>query len=368
MACERPSEDLVSTSLPFDPLQHVRRAAETVGVGPCWVGGKHSVRVQVDLQGGEIPWVELEKLLQEERVPEIVSVVIRDAQRLEKNLSLFATFRKRFPKLALAIDLGDQGVLFPQVVPMVDKVSVCPDRTLNEEGWKNQALEILRVAKLWPASLEWKVDENVETLVELAKLAKLEQVPVHLCWQGSDVLHHNRYLAARLKQENLYTPLRLSSPKISQQDHLLLCGELGSLLIDGLGDIISIPLADPHAAVHLAYNLLQGCRVRLSKTEFIACPSCGRTQFDLQTTTQKVKANTSHLKGVKIAIMGCIVNGPGEMADADFGYVGGGPGRIHLYVGKECVEKNLPSEVAVEKLIDLIKAHGKWVEPIQVTA
>jgi (E)-4-hydroxy-3-methylbut-2-enyl-diphosphate synthase len=114
----------------------------------------------------------------------------------------------------------------------------------------------------------------------------------------------------------------------------------------------------------LSYNILQGARRRISKTEFISCPSCGRTQFDLETTTQRIKSQTSHLTGVKIAIMGCIVNGPGEMADADFGYVGAGPGKINLYVGKECVERHIAFDLADQKLIELIKAQGKWIEPV----
>lgn len=103
--------------------------------------------------------------------------------------------------------------------------------------------------------------------------------------------------------------------------------------------------------------------MRITKTEFISCPSCGRTLFDLQEVTARIKSRTSHLVGVKIAIMGCIVNGPGEMADADFGYVGGAPGLINLYVGKECVEKGIPMAAADERLIGLIKENGKWVEP-----
>ena len=138
----------------------------------------------------------------------------------------------------------------------------------------------------------------------------------------------------------------------------------GGLLCDGLGDFVSIETeADPARATKLTYNVLQGAGVRSSKTEFVACPSCGRTLFDLQTTTQRIRAQTGHLKGVKLAIMGCIVNGPGEMADADFGYVGGAPGRINLYVGKNCVQYNLPQEEADSRLIALIKEHGKWVEP-----
>jgi (E)-4-hydroxy-3-methylbut-2-enyl-diphosphate synthase len=107
---------------------------------------------------------------------------------------------------------------------------------------------------------------------------------------------------------------------------------------------------------------LQATRTRISKTEYISCPSCGRTLFDLQETTQKIRERTHHLKGIKIGIMGCIVNGPGEMADADYGYVGTGPGKISLYKGKEVVKKNVTSETAVDELIDLIKENGDWVD------
>jgi (E)-4-hydroxy-3-methylbut-2-enyl-diphosphate synthase len=138
----------------------------------------------------------------------------------------------------------------------------------------------------------------------------------------------------------------------------------GALLCDGLGDIVSIETeSDPARATKLAYNVLQGAGARISKTEFVACPSCGRTLFDLQTTTQRIREKTGHLKGVKLAIMGCIVNGPGEMADADFGYVGGAPGKINLYVGKTCVQYNIPQAEADDRLIALIKAHGKWADP-----
>jgi (E)-4-hydroxy-3-methylbut-2-enyl-diphosphate synthase len=112
-----------------------------------------------------------------------------------------------------------------------------------------------------------------------------------------------------------------------------------------------------------AFSILQATRTRISKTEYISCPSCGRTLFDLQETTAKIRAVTNHLKGVKIAIMGCIVNGPGEMADADFGYVGSGPGKITLYKGKEIVKRNVNSEVAVQELISLLKENEAWVEP-----
>ncbi len=145
---------------------------------------------------------------------------------------------------------------------------------------------------------------------------------------------------------------------------------IGSLLCDGIGDAVLVRgETAPGQSLRLAYNILQAAGARIFKTDYVACPSCGRTLFNLQHTTQKIRAATGHLKGVRIAIMGCIVNGPGEMADADFGYVGGAPGKINLYVGKTPVKFNIPEAEAVERLIGLIREHGKWADaPATVSA
>jgi (E)-4-hydroxy-3-methylbut-2-enyl-diphosphate synthase len=138
---------------------------------------------------------------------------------------------------------------------------------------------------------------------------------------------------------------------------------IGSLLCDGIGDAVIVQGEQaPGQSLRLTYNILQAAGSRIFKTDYVACPSCGRTLFNLQSTTQKIREATGHLKGVRIAVMGCIVNGPGEMADADFGYVGGAPGKINLYVGKEPVKFNIPESEAVERLVDLIKEHGRWTE------
>jgi (E)-4-hydroxy-3-methylbut-2-enyl-diphosphate synthase len=152
-------------------------------------------------------------------------------------------------------------------------------------------------------------------------------------------------------------------------DTLLIAStNIGSLLCDGIGDAILVQGEEvPGQSLRLSYNILQAAGSRIFKTDYVACPSCGRTLFNLQTTTAKIKAATLHLKGVKIAIMGCIVNGPGEMADADFGYVGGAPGKVNLYVGKTAVKFNIPEAEAVDRLKDLIREHGKWVEPATAT-
>ena len=137
---------------------------------------------------------------------------------------------------------------------------------------------------------------------------------------------------------------------------------MGVFFIDGLGDglWIEAPNVPQEQLLSLSFGILQGSRVRVSKTEYISCPSCGRTLFDLQSTIAQIKAKTSHLKGLKIGIMGCIVNGPGEMADADYGYVGSAKGKVNLYKGQTCVEKLIPAEEAVDRLIDLIKRNGDW--------
>lgn len=151
-----------------------------------------------------------------------------------------------------------------------------------------------------------------------------------------------------------------------QQLQLYSATDMGALLIDGLGDGIFIAAENCGSDQQInqtAFGILQASRTRISKTEYISCPSCGRTLFDLQETTAKIRAKTNHLKGVKIGIMGCIVNGPGEMADADYGYVGTGVGKITLYKEKEVVQRNIPEAEAVDALIELIRSHGDWVEP-----
>ena len=178
-----------------------------------------------------------------------------------------------------------------------------------------------------------------------------------------------RLLASRIKEQH---PIVLKDTLFPSDDPNLLfektllkaASNIGSLLCDGIGDAILIQGEEaPGQSLRLSYNILQAAGVRIFKTDYVACPSCGRTLFDLQETTAKIRAATGHLKGVRIAIMGCIVNGPGEMADADFGYVGGAPEKINLYVGKEPVKFNIPQDEAVERLMDLIKEHDRWVDP-----
>jgi (E)-4-hydroxy-3-methylbut-2-enyl-diphosphate synthase len=206
----------------------------------------------------------------------------------------------------------------------------------------------------------------------LKQVQELAQMPVILVLTCSDE-HAMPRIRAFFEQLAYYS---IDLPCIVRRHYTTLDSELfqlysatdlGGLLIDGLGDGVWITHGSAGANQKnenkTSFDILQACRARISKTEYISCPSCGRTLFDLQETTAKIRQRTDHLKGVKIGIMGCIVNGPGEMADADFGYVGTGVGKITLYKGKEVVKRNVDAELAVDELIELIKSNGKWVEP-----
>lgn len=217
----------------------------------------------------------------------------------------------------------------------------------------------------------------VDWLLEVAQLARsrgFEKLLLALsAHSAAYTLRANRLLAARLQEAELHFPIQIVTPPISPDapldEHFINAAvAAGAVLTDGIGNSIRIPNPDSGnltaaQAVQLSYNILQAAGARSSKAEFIACPSCGRTLFNLQDTTERIKSKTGHLVGVKIAIMGCIVNGLGELADADFGYMGGAPGKVNLFVGKECIEKGVPTAEADERLIELIKAHGRWVEP-----
>lgn len=178
-----------------------------------------------------------------------------------------------------------------------------------------------------------------------------------------------RWAFMQLKIHNKSNPvvIKLFIDSNEEESFQLIAGvKAGAVFVDGLGDGLWIDAPNqPKTTVNsTAFGVLQATRLRTSKTEYISCPSCGRTLFDLQETTAKIRSRTSHLKGLKIGIMGCIVNGPGEMADADYGYVGSGPGKITLYKEKEVVKKNVNTDEAVDALIDLIKSHGDWIDPV----
>jgi len=273
----------------------------------------------------------------------------------------FSFERRPTPEIELGLDGvkcgGEQTVRVVVTRAVWDKVT--PKIRPKDDVKPEAVYEDLNILELDPARDIHLEDINCDTqLVTVADGVNLPAIPAF------------RLLTAQLKRLGRKNPILLKDcihfdpvplePKIAL---LRASVVIGSLLADGIGDAILVR-GEPGAgqSLRLAYNILQAAGCRSFKTDYVACPSCGRTLFNLQTVTARIKARTEHLKGVKIAIMGCIVNGPGEMADADFGYVGGAPGKINLYVGKTAVKFNIPEAEAVERLVDLIREHGKWVE------
>jgi (E)-4-hydroxy-3-methylbut-2-enyl-diphosphate synthase len=219
------------------------------------------------------------------------------------------------------------------------------------------------------APVEWSFRVPPERLAAALDAALASSPPPALISvEAARSVHAVRLLSALLAARGLALPiaLRHRADPFGESEGVLLAAatDLGAPLCDGIGDLVSLGgFGSLRRDVELAYRILQGARLRTSWTEFISCPSCGRTLFDLEETTARVKAVTGHLRGLKIAVMGCIVNGPGEMADADFGYVGSGVGKVNLYVGQDCVVRNVPTADAPARLVALIRERGRWVEP-----
>jgi (E)-4-hydroxy-3-methylbut-2-enyl-diphosphate synthase len=240
----------------------------------------------------------------------------------------------------------------------------------NETTWNNQLHFVM-------LDCFNKTSSSHDLQVFFDKIKEDKQAVLCLSSTNKNAVQSIRRMFAELYQQYIKNPVIVISD--SQHDTLNealihFSVECGALLVDGMSDGICLgwkygtnvndyPLETINS---IAFGILQATRTRISKTEYISCPSCGRTLFDLQETTARIRAVTHHLKGVKIAIMGCIVNGPGEMADADFGYVGSGVGKITLYKGKEVVKRNIAAEVAVGELIELLKANNAWLEPVGI--
>ena len=377
-----------------NPYGYDRRFSREVALGGLATGGNQPVRVELattvpvvtDLEG---TLAQIEALTVPAQPNDPVCEIVRLRAETSAELQALASLNERLqesaatPLLSLCVPLAHLA----DVPPLVGlaKIVVAPPCENDPADWDRQARRALIWSHQHGTALEWRLstasippfirDKHGATLAglahtagRLAELAALFQpCPVVFSLDTPAPLPAYRYLAAHLDAQGHACPLHLKTTALHGSDDPMYQAaiQLGVLLCDGFGDSIQIDSdVAPAEAVHLSYVILQAARLRMSKTEFISCPSCGRTLFNLQTTTERIKSRMSHLKDVKIAIMGCIVNGPGEMADADFGYVGSGPGKISLYVGKECVERNIPSEHAEERLIQLIKDHGKWVDAV----
>ena len=212
----------------------------------------------------------------------------------------------------------------------------------------------------------------VESALEFARLCEdqgFKNLVLSLKASSTRVMiQSNRLLVSEMKSCGMDFPLHLGVTEAGagEDGRLKSAIGIGSLLADGIGDTIRVSITeDPEYEIPVAYGILQACGIRITRAEFISCPSCARTSFDIQEAVEKVKAVTSHLKGIKIAVMGCIVNGPGEMADADYGYVGSAKGKVMLYRAQRLVRKNIPERQAIEELVRLIQDEGDWKEPVE---
>jgi (E)-4-hydroxy-3-methylbut-2-enyl-diphosphate synthase len=375
-----------------NPYGYVRRLSDEIQVGGVSVGATQPVRVELAATGAlddvDATLRQVRALVTPLTPQAPVCEIVRLRAQSAADLAAVSTLQQRMVQadLTVPLALSVPAALMQTVsaLPAVAKMITMPAPAGSEAAWLEQAQRALSMARQHSSVLEWNLSlegipnflrttfgDSLEGLAQTALcLARLSQplAPPGIVFalQVPEPIYAYRYLAARLDQAHVATPLHLTTPPLQGPEATLFQAAiwLGTLLCDGLGDSIQI-VSDCPAEMNIrcSYNILQAARLRMSKTEFISCPSCGRTLFNLQTTTEHIKSRMSHLKDVKIAIMGCIVNGPGEMADADFGYVGSGPGKISLYVGKERVENNIPQNEADERLIQLIKDHGKWVDP-----
>ena len=319
----------------------------------------------------------------EGEAPEFVSVrpVVGASTRPSRLLDSLDSFRRSFdpdpvPPLLLEWSFLDQGEvhLLEGTLPFVDGLSLAignPSQADDLGRFRLLARLLGRARR--PVRFRFAAGERAPGALaaRIATLCRDEGLNTvgFLCSPGPRWIERTRDLATGLAAT--MDPIFIEVPSGGPLAAL----RAGSLLLDGIGDAICL---DPSVSsspwpaggrtwteepVRSAWTILQACRLRLTRAEFIACPSCGRTQFDLQRVTATIRSRTEHLRGVKIAVMGCIVNGPGEMADADFGYVGSGPGRVDLYVGKDRVRQGVAEAEATERLVELIREHGRWIEP-----
>ena len=356
-----------------------RRPTRTVRVGPVDVGSGAPVRVETRLP---LPLTDLEAVRRAldaqtgPRVPEdtraeIVSLRAGTLPDLEAAAQLTRQLEMLAPMVALSLEVPAELMLPAELLSAAHRLHVpCTALTPGLAGLLEAAGDSGR------AILVEVSGRDLEEATSLAQAVAARAADAHLQHLllaldprlGDSPFHGLHRLQHALDAAGHDLPVVLvDRPEARGADPLLgPASMLGGALCDGIGDAIHLDLPDPTEARRLAFNILQAARVRITKTEFISCPSCGRTLFDLETTTARIKARTAHLKGVKIAVMGCVVNGPGEMADADFGYVGWGEEKIALFVGKDLVERDIPVEEADARLVELIKKHGRWVDPVAV--
>jgi (E)-4-hydroxy-3-methylbut-2-enyl-diphosphate synthase len=380
-------------------LSFPRRKTRPVRVGNLVIGGGAPVAVQTMTteETNNIPAV-VEQILALHRAgAEIIRVTtpnLRDAQCLEE-------IRAKTPGIPLVADVHHQGTnIAVEAAKHVDKVRInpglfvyrkpdpnrteySPEETREElEAIEESLVPVIEACKKHGTAMRIGVNHGslsnrmlvtygdtpegmVESALEYIRICEkhgFDQIVVSLKASRVPIL----LAANRLFAQKTDYPLHLGVTEAGDGQYARVKSTAGiaTLLNEGIGDTIRVSLAeDPIHEISVCYDILQATGIRRTQTEFIACPSCGRTKFNLPTVFNQVKEATKHLTGLDIAVMGCIVNGPGEMADADYGYVGQAGGKIALYRGRECVKSNIPQEQGVAELIALLKADGVWQDP-----
>ena len=361
--------------LPYDPLNYQRRETNEVGN----IGGKHVPVVVADLS-------KIDKITQQ-HLQSIGYTYDKPSDKWNINDAAADYIFTGNQLLDFALPGTLKVIVFPETWTRAeDKTKYFPiyqDSGFAETAIKSEQLNFVMVDCF---------NDDSDPFTYLDQIANDPTAVICLSSTNNNAMQSVRRMYVELMNRGIKNPVINITDSYWQtaDEHLIhYATETGSLLLDGFGDGICLGmtrksyelLASNYEQMNASgrnyasnlsieqfinntsFGILQATRTRISKTEYISCPSCGRTLFDLQETTAKIRARTNHLKGVKIAIMGCIVNGPGEMADADFGYVGSGPGKITLYRGKEIVKRNVNSEVAVDELINLLRENEAWIEP-----
>ena len=248
------------------------------------------------------------------------------------------------------------------LIPFIDKLKETKKPIRIGTNWGSLSGRVLAKYGNTPEGLA----ESVMEYLRVFKKYDYNEIVVAI--KASDpmiMIEANRILVDKMDAEKMDYPVHLGVTEAGSQDDGRAKSTIGigTLLMDGIGDTLRVSLTEPpEDEIPVCFTILQATQRRITKAEFISCPSCGRTLFDIEKVTKQIKEKLGHLTGVRIAVMGCIVNGPGEMADADFGYVGGAPGKISLYKNKEVIEYNIPEEGAIDALIELIKKEGKWID------
>ena len=258
---------------------------------------------------------------------------------------------------AVELDRIEEGL-----IPFIDKLKETKKPIRIGTNWGSLSGRVLARYGNTPLGLA----ESVMEYLRVFKKYDYNEIVVAI--KSSDpmiMIEANRILVDKMDAEEMDYPVHLGVTEAGSQEDGRAKSTIGigTLLMEGIGDTLRVSLTEPpEEEIPVCFTILQATQRRITKAEFISCPSCGRTLFDIEEVTKTIKERLGHLTGVRIAVMGCIVNGPGEMADADFGYVGGAPGKISLYKNKDVIEYNIPEEGAIDKLIELIKKEGKWID------